>query len=132
MYEKWLFKFGAELHKDTSYRAFVKEGMRSPEYSLFDALKIGKGSQFCSQHIQYKMIESTIEEEITEYHIPCFFLVGEYDMTTPTSLISSYYDSINAPLKEIHWFDQSAHFPFYEEKELFSKTLIQIKNNILR
>lgn len=132
VYEKWLFKFGAELHKDTSYHAFVKEGMRSPEYSLFDALKIGKGSQFCSHHIQYKMIESTIEEEITEYHIPCFFLVGKYDMTTPTSLISSYYDSINALSKEIHWFNQSAHFPFYEEKEMFSKTLIQIKNNIFK
>lgn len=132
VYEKWLFKFGAELYKDTSYHAFVKEGMRSPEYSLFDALKIAKGSNFCSLHIQYNMIESTIEKEINDYQIPCFFIVGKHDMTTPASLISSYYESINAPLKEIHWFDQSAHFPFYEEKELFSKTLIQIKSKTLK
>jgi pimeloyl-ACP methyl ester carboxylesterase len=131
IYEKWLFKFGAEIYKDTSYKIFIKEGLRSPEYSMFDALKIGRGSQFCSTNIQYNMIETTIENEITEYQIPCFFLVGKYDMTTPTSLISNYYDLINAPLKKIYWFDNSAHFPFYEEKELFANTMKQIKNLVL-
>ena len=106
--------------------------MRSPEYSLFDSLKIAKGSSFCSLHVKYNMIESTIEKEINDYQIPCFFIVGKHDMTTPAPLISSYYESINAPLKEIHWFDQSAHFPFYEEKELFSKTLIKIKSKTLK
>jgi len=131
IYEKWLFKFGAEMYKDTSYQIFIKEGLRSPEYSIFDALKIGKGSEFCSTNIKYSMVESTIENEITEYQIPCFFLVGKYDMTTPASLISNYYDIINAPLKKIYWFDNSAHFPFYEEKDLFSKTMKQIKNLVL-
>ncbi|MCW5911556.1 MAG: alpha/beta hydrolase [Cyclobacteriaceae bacterium] len=130
-YEKWLFKFGAELHADTSYRPFIKAGMKSPEYSMFDAFKISKGSNFCSKHIQYKLVESTIEAEIQSYKIPCFFIVGKYDMTTPALLIEEYFNTVSAPDKKIIWFNQSAHFPFYEEKDNFFKTMVEIKNQVL-
>jgi pimeloyl-ACP methyl ester carboxylesterase len=131
-HEKWLFKFGAQIHTDTSYQVFVKEGMRSPEYSLFDALKISKGSQFCQNNIKYKIIPSAIiEDSIQSYSIPCFFIVGKYDMTTPKPLIVDYFNSISCPKKELIVFEQSAHFPFYEEKELFSRELRKIKYSIM-
>ena len=127
-HEKWLFKFGAQIHSDTSYNVFVKEGLRSPEYSLFDALKIGKGSGFSQKHIQYEIIPSAIlEDSIQSYKIPCYFIVGEYDMTTPKPLIEEYFNKVNCPKKELILFKNSAHFPFYEEKELFFSHMQRIK-----
>lgn len=130
-HEKWLFKFGGEIHGDTSYQVFVKAGMRSPEYSMFDALRIGKASQFVSSNIKYKLISSTIEEDILSYDLPCYFIVGLYDMTTPHALIESYYESITAPKKALYWFEESAHFPFYEETERFTDLMTQIKGGTL-
>lgn len=131
-YEKWLFKFGGELHGDTSFQPLVKAGLRSPEYSLFDVLKVKKGSRFCQEHIRYEMTEASIWHEITHYEIPCYFIVGRFDMTTPASLVIDYYERIEAPEKILYWFEESAHFPFYEEQERFTKTLTTLKGHVLR
>ena len=46
---------------------------------------------------------------------------GRLDRNTPASLVQAFYDSIEAPDKDLIWFENSAHGPMGEEPEKFKK-----------
>jgi len=61
---------------------------------------------------------------IGKVDVPVYFLLGRNDFDTPSSLAEDYYNAIDAPYKELIWFEESAHFPFYEESAKFNKILL--------
>lgn len=62
--------------------------------------------------------------DIKKVDVSIYFLLGRNDFDTPSSLVEDYYNIIDAPYKELIWFEESAHFPFYEESEKFNKILL--------
>ncbi len=124
-FESWLFKYGGELKHSKNYIPFIITGIFSPEYTFKDVINVAKGPQFCNKHMRYNAIQGSILDNLTKYDIPVYFLTGVHDYTTPSPLIKQYFDSIQAPKKEIIWFKESAHFPFFEEPKKFDSILIE-------
>jgi pimeloyl-ACP methyl ester carboxylesterase len=124
--EKWLFAFGGELYGETSYTPFIVAGLLSPEYGLFDIQKVAKGSSFSSQHMTYNAIKGTIFENVHSVEVPVYFFTGRHDYTTPFELIELFYEQLEAPRKKLIWFDNSAHFAFYEEPQRFAQKMVDI------
>jgi pimeloyl-ACP methyl ester carboxylesterase len=60
--------------------------------------------------------------------------LGRYDYNTPSPLAAEYLDRLRAPLKELVWFERSAHFPFVEQPERFHTELLRAERaaNIYR
>jgi pimeloyl-ACP methyl ester carboxylesterase len=125
-FEGWLFEFGGELKNSKSFFPLIWSGLRAPEYTLKDAFSVGKGSSFSNQYMKYNVLDSSIYYQIREYKIPVYFFVGKNDYTTPFELIEDYYKLIQAPYKEIIYFDNSAHFPFFEEPDKFCKEVEKV------
>ncbi len=128
-FEKWLFKFGGELKNSNSFFPLIWAGLTAPEYTLPEALNVSEGSSFSSQNMKYNVLSNSILNEITDYKIPVYFFVGSYDYTTPHQLITKYYYLIKAPKKEIVYFKNSAHFPFFEEPQKFCNEIIRLIYN---
>ena len=61
--------------------------------------------------------------------VPVYFLIGHHDYDTPFEFVEDHFGILNALIKEIIWFEYSAHFPFYEEPDQFSAIMI---NKVLR
>ncbi|UCC71490.1 MAG: alpha/beta hydrolase [Gemmatimonadota bacterium] len=118
--ERWLFELGGELYQHTSWMPLLWTGLRAPEYSLHDAMNVGKGSSFSSRHMQYNAISGPLIDQVTTVAVPVYFFSGRHDYTTPFELVEMYYERLEAPAKRIVWFDDSAHFPFFEEPERFA------------
>jgi pimeloyl-ACP methyl ester carboxylesterase len=57
---------------------------------------------------------------ITQVKIPVYFFIGRNDYCDPFTLTEHYFYKIDAPEKHIVWFEDSAHFPFYEEPAAFA------------
>ena len=53
-----------------------------------------------------------------------FFFLGEHDFNTPSQLAAQYLGRLDAPLKGLAWFEESAHFPFFEEPDRFHRELL--------
>ena len=47
-------------------------------------------------------------------------------MACAPELVVEFYEKLNAPKKQLIWFDNSAHLPNIEEPEKFQQVLIQI------
>jgi len=69
-------------------------------------------------------------KDVSEVKVPIYFCAGRYDHNTPFVLIEKYYNEIKAPKKELIWFEESAHFPHFEEPEKFANLAILIKERI--
>lgn len=124
--EKWLFQFGGELYNATSFQPLVNAGMQSPEYTLADVLNIAKGSSFASQNMKYNVINGNLIDKVFDFKIPVYFFLGRHDYTTPFELAEKYFDKLKAPTKKLVWFENSAHFAFFEEPERFTIEMLKI------
>ncbi|MNI93857.1 hypothetical protein D3C73_1518730 [compost metagenome] len=50
---------------------------------------------------------------------------------TPSMVAYEYYEQLAAPRKQFIWFEESAHFPHFEEVDKFSKLMVAIKNEVV-
>lgn len=121
--ETLLFRFGGEIHKAKSFTPLLLTGLAAPEYSLRDARNIPKGVSLYSRNFVYNSISGDLIDAITQVDIPVYFFTGRYDYTDPFSLTEEYFSKINAPQKHLIWFEESAHFPFYEEPAAFARQM---------
>jgi pimeloyl-ACP methyl ester carboxylesterase len=126
--ETLLFKFGGEIHKAKSFMPLLVTGLVAPEYSLRDARNIPKGVSLYSRNFVYNSISGELMDVITQVKIPVYFFTGRYDYTDPFMLTEQYFSKINAPEKHIVWFEESAHFPFYEEPAAFAQQMRRVLN----
>jgi pimeloyl-ACP methyl ester carboxylesterase len=100
--------------------------LRSPEYSLVDALRIMGGVNFTHRNMRYNAIAGDLIDAVTELKLPVYFFTGRYDYTVPFECTREYYRRINAPGKKLVWFDNSAHFPFLEEPQKFTEEMNKV------
>ena len=124
--EELLFKTRSEIYGETSFIPLLLTGLLAPEYSLFDALNVGKGSSFSSAHMKRDVISGSPMTDLRDFDTPVYFIMGAQDMVTPTSLARTYFDQIEAPAKEFHIVERSAHFPFFEQPEAVLSILKRI------
>jgi len=59
--------------------------------------------------------------------VPVYFIFGRHDYQTPFELGERYRDKLEAPFKELIWFNESGHSPHLTESEKFYETLKEIK-----
>ena len=54
--------------------------------------------------------------------VPMFVLQGHHDLDTPWALAESFAAGLTAPHR-VGWFENSSHFPFFEEPAVFGEVL---------
>ena len=106
-------------------RRIVTSLLSAPEYSLADVFAFVRGQLFSLEVLIPQMMNVDLTELGSDFRVPILFLQGRRDPYTRPSLIWAYYQTIEAPHREFVWFDNSGHFPFFEEKQKFADELIQ-------
>ncbi len=125
--EELLFLTGSELYGETSFVPLLMTGLMAPEYSLFDALNIAKGSSYSSRSMVYDLPRDLVANE-WQFDVPVALIMGRHDMVTPTVLAREYYDRIEAPGKAWYLFDETSHFPHFERPREFTAALVDLKH----
>jgi pimeloyl-ACP methyl ester carboxylesterase len=124
--EKWVFRFGGELHSATSWWPLLRLGLAAPEYTLGDVLRIPRGLRLYARGMTYDVPADTLRTDVTSVQVPVYFIAGRWDETTPSELAERYFAALRAPKKGFVWFERSAHFPFLEEPQHFAAVMRRI------
>jgi pimeloyl-ACP methyl ester carboxylesterase len=132
VHEKWVSKFGGELYGATSYWPLLWTGLRAPEYTLSDALNIRKGVNLYNRHFRSTEFPGDLAEEVLLVRVPVYFFSGRHDYCVPSELSERYFEKLRAPLKRMVWFEQSAHFPFFEEPLKFAEEMEKVLDETYR
>lgn len=124
--ERDLFRYGAELHGSTSLWPILSTGLRAPEYTFTDALNLKEGAALVGRGMEYDVEPHPGAGEVTGVKVPVFMMLGRYDFNTPSPLAAEYLGRLQSPLKGLVWFEESAHFPFFEEPRRFHREFVSL------
>jgi len=111
----------------TNVTRLLLDVLSAPEYSLADDYSFvhGQSSLFSIKILFPELMKIDLDKLGYGFRAPLFFFEGRNDPYARPSLIWDYYQRIQAPQKGFVWFENSGHFPFYEEQEKFADELVQ-------
>ena len=58
------------------------------------------------------------------FEVPVIFMLGRHDWHVPAVLAAEYFERIDAPVKRLVWFEDSAHDPSFEEPDAFVRAML--------
>ena len=122
---RWLMAMGGALGPRLSIARLVWRGLTSPEASVLDLVRLVRGSAFSLRLLWPELIASNVQRDYRRFEMPVFFLLGRFDMQVVASVAASYFNVIDAPQKELIWFENSGHMAPFEEPELFNRIMTQ-------
>jgi proline iminopeptidase len=109
----------------TNTRRILTTMVSAPEYSLADDVGWIRGQTFSLVTMFPGLMDADLTKLGPDFRVPIFFFEGRVDPYCPPSVIVDYIQQMNASQKEIVWFENSGHFPFYEEKQKFTDELVR-------
>ena len=119
---RWLGEFGAVWH---SSEKFDRVGwmLSSIEYSCPEKLRFNPAAARSFDLLYADLLSMNLIEAVPQVEVPVFFAEGRYDQLAPVEVAERYFSSLMAPRKEWVLFEDSAHFPQWEERERFHRLL---------
>lgn len=120
-------KFGGYSKKNQSKSytgGLAKAYLFSGEYTLADTYGVLKGNRMVLEKMWPEIGATKLEEECVEFKIPYLIFDGKLDKNTPSDLVQDYFDKIQAPYKELIWFEESGHNPLIDEADRFKSLLV--------
>lgn len=114
---------GHSMKKGTYWSDTALPLLRSKEFSFTDKIGLARGYKKCLTYMWPSTIQCDFTTECTRFEMPFYIFQGRHDNNTPSALVQSYFDSIQAPDKALIWFEHSAHGPMAEEPEKYKKLL---------
>lgn len=98
----------------------------SEEYGILDQVNFFRGIINTFNHVYPQLYSIDLREGYTQLDVPVYFLIGKHDLNAPVSLTEAYYDALEAPEKELIWFEHSAHNPWINEAGIFVDETLRV------
>lgn len=109
--------------KRSYWDALVKPVLLSGEYTLSDITGYLKGYKFVLNAMWPEIGKVDFTKTHTKFGSPVFIFDGRHDMNTPSELAAEWFEMIEAPVKELVWFEESGHNPMTDEGKAFKALL---------
>jgi proline iminopeptidase len=120
----WLDEFGAVWHQPEKFRP-IRWMIGSPEYAWTEKLRFTKAAIQSFELLYDDLVRADLFTSCAELAVPVFMAVGRYDRMAPPELAERYFNALTAPHKEWMWFEESGHFPQWEQADEFDRFLIE-------
>lgn len=114
---------GHSMKKGTYWSDTALPLLKSHEFTFTDKIGLALGYKKCLTYMWPSTIRCDFHKECTRFEMPYYIFQGVHDNNTPSALVQAYYDAIEAPDKDLIWFENSAHGPMREEPERYKKLL---------
>jgi pimeloyl-ACP methyl ester carboxylesterase len=112
---------------DDGFNTF--QDLASSEYGLYDKLNWFRGPLGETLDVVYPQLwDVDFRTQATKLEVPVYFLLGRHDVNAPPVLAEEYYELLDAPHKELIWFERSGHNPWVNESANFIDVVV---NNVL-
>ena len=96
----------------------------SPEYGLLDKVNYVRGIINTYGHVYQQLYGIDLRTDYNRLEVPVYFFLGRHDINAPTALAEEYERVLEAPKKEVIWFEHSGHSPWINEREKFAEEVV--------
>lgn len=116
----WLDRFGGTVRGDIA--ALFERVPAQLRQEYFGELP-ETAQEFSFGRLMPEILAADLQQTARSFDLPVHLVIGRHDQTTPAELAAEYFDTIEAPSKQLHWFEQSGHMPQFEEADKFNDLL---------
>jgi pimeloyl-ACP methyl ester carboxylesterase len=95
---------------DASIKRLIELVFRSPRLSLTDMFGWYKALRSGEEELTPVLISADMRKADTKFAVPVFFIEGENNIVSPTSLVSDYVSKIQAPVKKLQIVPGASYF----------------------
>jgi pimeloyl-ACP methyl ester carboxylesterase len=127
---RWASNFGGVTHNETYgavVRGLLTSLVRSSDYSVGDALRTVRGITATQAALLAEMATLDLVREIPRLDAPVVMVQGRLDQVAPGEAAERYFKALEAPIKQMVWFEKSAHTPHLEEPERYRELLMRVR-----
>jgi pimeloyl-ACP methyl ester carboxylesterase len=97
----------------------------SSEYGLYDKVNWVRGPLDTLGTVYPMLWDVDLRDQASSLQVPVYFLIGRHDVNAPPALAESYFALLEAPHKELVWFDRSGHNPWTSEPDRFVQEVVR-------
>ena len=123
---RWATNFGG-VRTGHTYNSIARgllfSLLRSPDYSLADTVRAIRGITAAQAALLPELAALDLMHTLTRLDTPIVMAQGRHDQVAPASAAERYAELLEAPSKQLVWFEHSAHMPHLEEPERFRELL---------
>jgi len=127
---RWATNFGGVTGGQT-YAALVRKLLaslvRSPDYSAADILRTVRGVTATQAALLPELAAMDLAATLPRIDVPVVMVQGRHDQVAPGAAAQRYGDLLQAPGKQLVWFENSAHTPHLEEPAKFRNLLMDVR-----
>jgi len=127
---RWAANFGGVRTGHTynsMIRSLLVSLLRSPDYSLADTVRTIQGITAVPAALLPEQAALDLTHTLTSLNCPIVMVQGRHDQVAPSSAAERYAELLEAPSKQLVWFERSAHMPHLEEPERFRELLAKVR-----
>jgi len=127
---RWATNFGGVTTGETYAtlaRALVGSLVRSPDYSAADVLRTIRGITATQAALLPELATMDLARTLPRLEVPVVMVQGRHDQVAPGEAAQRYTSTLQAPNKQLVWFENSAHTPHLEEPAKFRDVLLGVR-----
>ena len=115
--------------RDEAYRRdgdILLLSLKLPEYGWLDRAYYLLGLMNTFNAVYPQLQEMDLRGDATQFELPVTLILGRHDMNSPSQIPEAYFDLIEAPSKELIFFEDSGHGMIWEEADRFHEVMTGI------
>lgn len=111
------YKIGSEAS------VYLNIAKQSETFRLKDLIAMRKVMQ--NIHLLEYMLDYNIENE-RDYQVPIYYILGKEDWQVPSVVAAAYFDTIQAPQKQLYWIEHAGHLTNVDQPQAFNEAFKEI------
>ena len=131
---RWATNFGGVTSNETYatlVRGLLASLVRSPDYSAADIFRTVRGISATQAALLPELASMDLAAALPRIDVPVVLVQGRHDQVAPGAATQRYADLLQAPDKQLVWFESSAHTPHLEEPDKFRDQLLRVRDSQL-
>lgn len=127
-FNQWqlLNKYGGSLHNQEAIPAIDSAMLAYDDYKDYDWMGVW---EYSSKLLQDDMFGARVDT-ITAFPIPVMLLQGRHDWNVPSVMAAEWLEALDAPKKQLFWFENSGHGLLEEEPKRFNEVMGEIVDKL--
>ena len=131
---RWATNFGGVTTGETYatlVRGLLASLVRSPDYSAGDVIRTVRGITATQAALLPELATMDLAATVPRLDVPVVMVQGRLDQVAPGESAQRYASSLQAPGKQLIWFENSAHTPHLDEPARFRDVMLGIRDSQL-
>jgi len=118
-------RYGGGFHKQPCKLCVIAKGMAMGLVTPWELISIHGSLHTTVDAMTPELLRFDLEQAVPRVEVPVAFFLGRYDRQVNSAVAARYFDTLQAPRKELVWFEESAHNIPFEEPDRFNTAVIK-------